>query len=416
MKKSLLFLAFIPFLLTGCEININTDGSKSVDDIIYKREVEDEIERKQVMLSVEDCIENKVTSYKISATMKQENDIEQGKVIANGTYTLYNDEFVESNMEMKTKSLDMGVGIEEKQNINQKMWRMESGTVLSISKYDDAIEFNTSSVSGSFYKYALTSSMGFDLTGSKLFENSKGEYSFVQNNVAELYSAEVYGTETRELYQYTCTRLVLNVDKKGTLKDYNILMLQRTNRDPETGRWYSSPKDTTKIEAKVTYEVGTRKDFKERQLFIDAYSGLVYRSGYLGYYGAYYDGSSFDETASAYNYPTISSKKVRMDDKDPTKVKLQILFTFNMPEDVDGYVNAYRFDFGVDYYKDGLFASTDSMVANLSFESVPGEGISANYDTGINAQWLVFAPGEHIISAEFEIQLTDAGLSIAQIF
>ena len=249
MKKSLLFLALVPFLLTGCQVSINSNGNKNVDEIIYKREVDDEFEIKEITTQVQDCIENKITSFKLNASIKQESDIHQVSQTMKGTYTFYKDEFVASEVEMKAKEVEGGIGVETTEKVNHKSWRMEGGSVLSVYEYDDEIDFSANtSVDSSIYAYSLSNSLNISITGADIYENKDGGYSFVQNLVNESYSAEVYGTETRELYEYMCMRTVLNVTKKGVLKDYTMLMVQKTNKDSDTGRWYSSPKEVYKIE------------------------------------------------------------------------------------------------------------------------------------------------------------------------
>ena len=70
MKKSLLFLALVPFLLTGCEISISTNQSKIGDDLIFKRKIENTVEKNRINNKVLDSIENKLVSAKVNATVK----------------------------------------------------------------------------------------------------------------------------------------------------------------------------------------------------------------------------------------------------------------------------------------------------------------------------------------------------------
>ena len=418
MKKSLLFMALVPFLLAGCEVNINTSGNKSADEIIYKREVDDDFEVKEITTKVQDCIENKITSFKLSASIKQESDYIQASQTMKGTYTFYQDEFVESDVEMKIKEVEGGVGVETTKKVNEKSWRMDSDSVLSVYKYDDEIEFSDNTmVDTSLYTHSLANGLSLSLSGGSIYESKDGGYAFVQNLVTESYSAEVYGTETRELYTYMRARAILNVSDKGILKDYSISMVQKTNRDSDTNRWYSSPKEVYKIEGKATFETGTRKEFKEHLAYINAYSGYVYSNGYLSFYGAYFNDGAYDTSASTYNYPKIVSSKARVDVKDPNKIKLKILVDVTMPEEQDGYVNAYTFTFGADYYKDGVFTSSESALSKLFVEYIEGDdGVVANYDTGTETQWLVFGPGNHVLTFEFDIQIVETGLSVKQVY
>ena len=96
-----------------------------------------------------------------------------------------------------------------------------------------------------------------DLNGYKL---KGGGYALAISNKNEAYNATTWGTETRERYTLNETQIVVIIDKDYRITEITMYSSSSTNRDPDTGEWYSSTKKIsgTSVTIKVSY--GSRKD------------------------------------------------------------------------------------------------------------------------------------------------------------
>jgi len=296
MKKIIISLSILllVFVLASCTGSIKTDQFN--DRLVY----EDEVTGIELELLQAKIKENLKSFSEISSTVKHfanYGSIDEETEIGI-EYKAYANEYISAKTSTKEKSLHNGTGTEKKSSSVLNIWNNESAKrIIEYIENDDG----TSTYSTTSYtdetKASKIQKMYSDVADSILlnmlsissleaYKDGNGGYVLVKSSKNEVRNAVEWGGETKEHYQLNNTQTIVQINKDYQITSITMFSDKNTNRDPQTGEWYSKTKqiqyDSTVI--KIEYDERDEnksavKDLNEKfnSPFIDSLSvGVKY--------------------------------------------------------------------------------------------------------------------------------------------
>lgn len=281
--KKFLVGAFLASLLTlgGCS-GIGDGGSPNYfKEYSFEKEATDE-QIEELKDGLKKSLDN-LSSY----TAKQEDNVNRSltksqttvegkvKILEDGSKGNENNLIIERTSKAKTSRTEDGVTLKQTEETEYTMWDAGNGYAYNVTKTkrngDKEAEENvgnpqTVANSKNFKEQYIGYLVPVNQNGD-VYVNSDGSYTVVvESNVSKSVTAVQWGKDTKELHQQMKEQVVYTISKDFKLTSGYSYSESKTNRDPETGEWYSSDKVVSYSYTSYKFEYGKRESASVKTL------------------------------------------------------------------------------------------------------------------------------------------------------
>ena len=284
MKK----ISKILMALTAAPLLASCGAKAQFKNISYERVLNNN-EKAALMAKVSAATYEKINKMKLETSSKTKTDLNSMDATA------------KQDIEFFTNGEAQAVGQRKETNkVDGKVVEVKEKVTTTFAKYDEThfAMFTESDQDKFNYQQGLLPE-GYESTSVKyelddLFimlsatgvpgqffavENKKGEQFLLSSQEEETYTPVLYGSDTKVLHEIHQAQSVAYFNKDFSLKSVTMYDVRKTNRDPDTGKFSSSPKLYTERKETYTFSYGSRADGSSK---VGSYRETAKNGWYLG--------------------------------------------------------------------------------------------------------------------------------------
>ena len=268
MKRfiAILILMVAAIVLCGCtSYSANKFNDLKVEEALSNKEktkLLEEIEKTFVEFS-------KVTiSSESFEKQGQTDNVEKVEI----TFKAYSNYLVVGSGKYDVKENEEGISFQQSEKIEMSIWASdENKAILLYSKdgddedysfYSSFTEENASTKKNDVYLfvYNYLENMSDEFENLKAYKLKNGGYMLAASEKNESYNAVAWGNETKERYNLQESQIIVIIDKDYHITGITVYSSKSTNRDPDTGEWYSKTKKVEGTSVSIEISYGSRKE------------------------------------------------------------------------------------------------------------------------------------------------------------
>lgn len=270
MRKYLgiILLLAMAFMLFGCT-------SYNGKDYIEKVEVSEKITGDEKTELIEKITKkfNDFSKITYKATYMEKDSLTDDSGSADYTIVAYKNNLIKIDMNGVDTS-KVGIVITEKNNSEFVIWdnadekaimcrvtaNSEDPLFYTVFGYNGVEEEVEEKKASNAYGYVLNMILPFALNNVDIYKTKDGGYIAISTDKKEKYSAVNWGSDTKELYTLTEEQEIVVISKDFEIKKITSYSQSKTNRDPQSGEWYSKSRTVSEDTLEINVSYGSKKD------------------------------------------------------------------------------------------------------------------------------------------------------------